>query len=156
VRGDDAEQFVRAWQRHYVEEAVATERPADIDLPDDWRSKVDGFHGAGLSQARLLDAIEITMAREDVANDGLFPYFCGVCWHMIRAERGQVGGPPPRSPARDELPKMPRSLVRTVACPSCGAAPGERCVGSRGKLREANHAERVLAADAATRATYQQ
>lgn len=145
-----AQAFMRAWQRHYVPEAAATDRPADIDLPDDWRVNVDGFVGAGLPQAAILDAVEITMAREDVSNDGLWRYFCGVCWQMIRARRAE-GDRQPRHTSADDLPKLPRSVVRTVGCPSCGAGPGQRCIGARGKPREANHAERVLAADAAAR-----
>ncbi len=145
-----ADEFLRAWAGHYVPEAAAAGQPSAIDLPDDWRTSVAGFHGAGLPQAAMLDAVAITIEREDVTNEGLFRYFCGVCWHMIRAARDE-----PRSPASavappmDELPKLPRTIVRKVACPACGAAAGERCIGTRDKPRERNHAERVLAAAAA-------
>jgi hypothetical protein len=36
-----------------------------------------------------------------------------------------------------------RTAVREWRCPACEAKRGERCRGARGKLREANHAERV-------------
>lgn len=39
-----------------------------------------------------------------------------------------------------------REDVRAVPCPKCAAAAGEPCVGSRGKPRTANHAERIAAA----------
>jgi hypothetical protein len=42
--------------------------------------------------------------------------------------------------ARGELS---RSEVRAVRCPACEAKPGTRCVGVRGRAREANHRERV-------------
>jgi hypothetical protein len=35
-----------------------------------------------------------------------------------------------------------REEVRRVGCPSCGAAPGENCQGTRGRVRVANHVER--------------
>jgi len=41
---------------------------------------------------------------------------------------------------------LPRSVVRTFRCPYCRAVPGQLCVGWRGKDRESNHKERVLAA----------
>lgn len=44
-----------------------------------------------------------------------------------------------------------REAARSVACPRCGAEPGERCFGTRGRLRERNHAVRV--GEAIARAT---
>lgn len=38
-----------------------------------------------------------------------------------------------------------RTEVRTVECPACGAASGERCIGAREQQREANHRERIQA-----------
>lgn len=149
-----ADEFLRAWQSHYIPEAVATGRPDDLDLPEGWRTSVASFHGTGLAADEMLDAVAITMEREDIANVDLFRYFCGVCWHKIRAAREHpaplvaVGGP-----AAGEMPKLPRTMVRRVACPACGAPAGGPCVGVRGKPRERNHAERVLAADAARAAS---
>jgi len=37
-----------------------------------------------------------------------------------------------------------RTEARQVACPYCGAAKSMNCVGFNGKLREANHRERVV------------
>ena len=46
--------------------------------------------------------------------------------------------------------RLSRNQVRAAtACPACGARVGEQCVGVRGKPREANHAERVQAAEMA-------
>jgi hypothetical protein len=42
-----------------------------------------------------------------------------------------------------------RTAARKVTCPSCEAPSGERCRGARGKLREANHRERIEAAEKA-------
>lgn len=36
-----------------------------------------------------------------------------------------------------------RTESRGVDCPRCGAAPGDRCVGVRRKIRESSHLERV-------------
>jgi len=44
---------------------------------------------------------------------------------------------------------MSRTAARSVKCPACAAEPDERCRGVRGKPREANHRERVDAAEAA-------
>lgn len=38
-----------------------------------------------------------------------------------------------------------RSEAREQGCPACKAAPGERCVGARGKARESVHRERIEA-----------
>ena len=42
-----------------------------------------------------------------------------------------------------------RTAARAAKCPACAARPGERCTGTRGKRREANHRERVEAAEQA-------
>ena len=42
---------------------------------------------------------------------------------------------------------LPRTVVRQVECPKCGAAPGKLCLGARGKGRESNHMERVELAE---------
>jgi hypothetical protein len=47
--------------------------------------------------------------------------------------------------------KISRTAARSVACPACAAEPGERCRGVRGREREANHRERVQAAEVAER-----
>lgn len=39
--------------------------------------------------------------------------------------------------------RISRAAARSVACPACGAHPGNRCIGSLGQLRTANHQERV-------------
>lgn len=57
-----------------------------------------------------------------------------VVWHPDR---------PPQAPQVDALP---RELVRTVACPECGAPAGARCKGARGRDRVSNHLSRVVAA----------
>lgn len=44
------------------------------------------------------------------------------------------------SPAADRIAQ--RQLVRSVACPKCGAAPGQKCIGVRVKKRAASHVER--------------
>lgn len=44
---------------------------------------------------------------------------------------------------------MSRSAVRAVECPACEASAGDRCRGARGRPREANHRERVQAAEIA-------
>lgn len=36
-----------------------------------------------------------------------------------------------------------RTDAQLVECPTCGAAPGEKCIGSRGQQRTANHRERI-------------
>lgn len=36
-----------------------------------------------------------------------------------------------------------RSQVRRFSCPVCDAAPGDPCIGARGKVRTANHMERA-------------
>lgn len=41
--------------------------------------------------------------------------------------------------------RLSRTEVRKRVCPACGAGVGERCTGSRGKPREANHQERAEA-----------
>jgi hypothetical protein len=46
---------------------------------------------------------------------------------------------------------MTRTQVRAVSCPACAAGEGERCRGVRGRPREANHRERVDAAERASR-----
>jgi hypothetical protein len=46
---------------------------------------------------------------------------------------------PPRAPRRDRVRRFP--------CPACGATPGRTCTGN-GFPREANHAERIAAAQA--------
>lgn len=43
------------------------------------------------------------------------------------------------------FPLHNRSEVRQVACPACGAQPGEHCTGMRDKRRESNHREREQA-----------
>ena len=48
-----------------------------------------------------------------------------------------------------------RTQARGVECPACAARVGERCVGVRGRPREANHAERVQAAEATMSTTRQ-
>jgi hypothetical protein len=35
-----------------------------------------------------------------------------------------------------------RTQAQTIACPRCGAAPGQPCTGARGKPRESMHRER--------------
>ncbi len=47
------------------------------------------------------------------------------------------------APAVMLLRGEPRSVVRRVTCPECGAGPDARCVGSRGQLRTANHMART-------------
>jgi hypothetical protein len=42
--------------------------------------------------------------------------------------------------------RLPRELVRTVACPKCGAQPGELCFRQDGGPRRSNHAGRVTVA----------
>jgi hypothetical protein len=46
-------------------------------------------------------------------------------------------------------PALSRTAARKVPCPACKAPAGEQCRGARGKPREANHRERVLAAEEA-------
>ena len=41
---------------------------------------------------------------------------------------------------------LTRTQVRTVYCPGCGVQAGQRCLGADGKLRTANHLERVVLA----------
>src|SRR5262245_2947311 len=36
-----------------------------------------------------------------------------------------------------------RTEVRRYDCPACRAKPGSKCIGTRGRPREANHRERV-------------
>jgi len=141
-----ANDFLFTWLRHFVPEAVATGRPRDVGLPDDWESSLVRFHLVGLSTEAMLDAIAITMHREDVADDALFRYFCGVCWRKVSETHSEQRRPTVATAAYSELPRLPRSTVRRVACPRCGAAPDDPCVGVRGKPRESNHRERVLAA----------
>jgi hypothetical protein len=43
----------------------------------------------------------------------------------------------------DGTHRINRLEARAVACPACGAAPQERCVGARGQPRESNHLARV-------------
>lgn len=38
-----------------------------------------------------------------------------------------------------------RAMVRKVACPECGAAPGYWCKGADGRQRVSNHRERQQA-----------
>lgn len=141
-----AEAFLARWHTHYVPTAVATRKPEDVDLPEDWEDSLRKFFSAGLPLEAMYDAVQITMDREDVAHDSLFRYFCGVCRRMLRDRHGEQRHPHTRPPADSDLPRLPRSTVRQVACPLCGATAGEPCVGARGKPRESNHSERVLAA----------
>lgn len=48
----------------------------------------------------------------------------------------------------DHVRQLSRSMVRGVECPACHAGVGEQCVGPRGKVRSANHMERVELATA--------
>lgn len=54
--------------------------------------------------------------------------------------------PPAARSTREALPvrrvQPPRDVVRTVACPACGAEPGQLCQGRRGS-RKRNHFARV-------------
>lgn len=43
----------------------------------------------------------------------------------------------------EQVKPISRTEARQARCPSCDAAPGERCTGPRGRPREANHRERV-------------
>jgi hypothetical protein len=42
--------------------------------------------------------------------------------------------------------RLPRWLVRTVACPACGAQPGQLCARRNGAPRQSNHAGRITVA----------
>ena len=60
---------------------------------------------------------------------------------LARALRRHASTPVPSIQRR-----VPREVVRQVACPHCGAAPGEPCTGVDGTPRRANHAGRVALA----------
>lgn len=143
-----AEAFLARWHTHYTPRARATREPEDVDLPEDWEDSLRQFFVSGLPIEAMYDAVGITMDREDVDDEDRFRYFCGVCWRMLRERHGDQRRAHAPAPTDGELPRLPRSKVRRVACPQCGAAAGELCIGARGKPREANHGERVLAAAA--------
>lgn len=44
------------------------------------------------------------------------------------------------SPASNRI--VQRLLVRSIACPKCGAVAGQKCIGVRVKARSASHQER--------------
>ena len=40
--------------------------------------------------------------------------------------------------------RQSREEVRLKACPTCLVAPGQACIGARGKIRASNHMDRAL------------
>jgi DNA-binding transcriptional ArsR family regulator len=59
------------------------------------------------------------------------------------AERDE--GPPDGTAESDPTSeRWSRSTTRARRCPRCGADPGQACRGRRGRLRQANHADRRL------------
>lgn len=43
------------------------------------------FYNAGLDMSELLDAMSIAMSNERLSEDGIWRYFCGVCWRKVDA-----------------------------------------------------------------------
>jgi hypothetical protein len=62
--------------------------------------------------------------------------------------RGVRPFPKPTQEEAMTVTAMSRTAVRLATeCPACKAGPGKPCQGKRGKAREANHRERVEAAE---------
>lgn len=46
---------------------------------------VSEFYSAGLDMSELIDAMSIAMSNDRLSEDGIWRYFCGVCWRKVDA-----------------------------------------------------------------------
>ncbi|MCF3939931.1 HNH endonuclease [Gordonia tangerina] len=60
---------------------------AHFDLPNDWRTSVDGFLASGLDLDDLDELVDVAM--ESRSRDP-WKYFCGCCWRRIEQVQNQV------------------------------------------------------------------
>ena len=52
-------------------------------LPNDWYVSVDRFAAAGLTLEDLVDAAYLAINARHVRINGMWRYFCGVCWKRV-------------------------------------------------------------------------
>jgi hypothetical protein len=56
-------------------------------LPSNWTESLDTFNKYGLAMESMIEAVEIAISKRHVPADGLWKYFCGVCWRMLEQQR---------------------------------------------------------------------
>lgn len=78
------EKFTDAWS-DWTFEYRGERKP--IELPADWPTSLDAFRRAGLTEDDIKDAVDKAMRKKDLRHDGIFKYFCGICWRMLDDRR---------------------------------------------------------------------
>jgi hypothetical protein len=77
-------EVVDSFWRGYTYTATGEE----VARPSDWRQSIRSFYEAGmrheLDSMLLCDMIEKAMARPRLTGDGVWRYFCGCVWNVIR------------------------------------------------------------------------
>jgi hypothetical protein len=97
-----------------------------IELPENWRTSVENFIGAGLPMPILLECVEIAMENKKLRLDSIFRYMCGIAWsrvtEMQENARKVVAAKLACQIAQDSGDPCGRDVthqVRIVGCPLC-------------------------------------
>lgn len=69
--------FFFAWHNHSCQ----------VPLPADWEGSIDAFVRAGLDDDDISEAVSVAMSKSHIRWEGLFKYFCGICWTMLKDRR---------------------------------------------------------------------
>lgn len=90
------EHFKQSWNEWTRE---ANGKKKHFDLPDGWKTSIDGFRDACLPEDVWPDIIEKAMTNKTVRADNIFRYCCGIAWRMVgelqEAARAIVGDAAP-------------------------------------------------------------
>jgi hypothetical protein len=86
--GQRADREIRDLHRAgFLEEWSLYSTAAASWLPAEWPTSIDAFVRAGLDEGDMAEAIGVAMSKKHIRPTGLFKYFCGVCWTMIKKRR---------------------------------------------------------------------
>lgn len=73
-------QFKSAWDAWTYNQG---KKRYNFPLPPSWMGSIDSMLTRGLPMELLLECVQITMSRPNVAADQRFKYFCGVAWRKV-------------------------------------------------------------------------
>ncbi|MEU2265017.1 HNH endonuclease [Streptomyces olindensis] len=84
-RGKEAEEYRAAFAKQWGHWTAPGKVRRRAVLPDDWKSSIEHFRGAGLPAEAWTEVVEIAMTTRKVADVGVFRYCCGIAWNKVTA-----------------------------------------------------------------------
>lgn len=87
IKESEIDSMERLTEWFYDEWKNAIFRGRNIDMPLGYEQSIRTFYNLGLTTTLLYHAISVTAGQPIRSYDGIFKYFCGVCWGLIRGLR---------------------------------------------------------------------